>query len=188
MNRDLLAFDEDNARWRNQGKKVSWDERVEMIKEEFPAVRNPDWNLILRDHDVFGRLMRDILKVDQIEPGRAGPRPNLEYERGMQSYREVMALDYSERPFREAFRALTRRASVRSIANKTGLSRSHVMRLLNGSDLPTVEDLRVIATAYGKKPAFFAEYRSEYIMAAIAARLEDEYELTVAIYRKLVRA
>jgi hypothetical protein len=31
------------------------------------------------------------------------------------------------------------------------------------------------------------EYRAEYIIAAIATRLQDEHELTVALYRKLIQ-
>jgi transcriptional regulator with XRE-family HTH domain len=159
-----------------------------MIAEEFPNVMNPDWNVILRDDDIFGRILKDILKVDQMEPGRSGPRPNLDYQRGMQTWREMTGQDYSELPFHEAFAILTRNNSLRTIARKTHISRSKVHRLLSGEDQPTVDDLRSIAEAYGKKPAYFVEYRAEFIMAAIAARLVDETEMTVTLYTKIVRA
>lgn len=187
MSRDLSRFIEDNAGWRQQKKRVPWDERIKMIEEEFPTVRDAEWNVILRDPDVLARVLKDILKVDQIEPGRAGPRPNLDVERGMRTWREMTVGDFSERPFPEAFRILTRGNSVRAIARKTNISKSRVVRLMQGHDHPTVDDLRSIAEAYQKKPPYFVEYRAEYIMAAIATRLADEHEMTVALYKKLVR-
>ena len=188
MRRDLTVFDEDNTKWRSLKKRVPWDERLELIEKEFPGLRNIDFNIVLRDNDIFARLLKDILKVDQMEPGRAGPRPNLDRERGMQSWREWTGKDYSELPFPEAFSLLTRGSSFSQIARKTRLSRSRVYRLRRGTEQPTVDDLRTIASAYGKKPAYFAEYRAEYLTAAFAARLATEAELTVALYLRLVRA
>lgn len=187
MPRDLTAFSEDNQKWRNQRKRIPWDERVKLIDEQFPGIRTADWNIILKDPDVLGRLLKDILKVDQIEPGRAGPRPNLDYERGMQTWREITGQDFSELPFTDALRILSRGQAIRTVARKTNISRPRMYRLMAGIDRPNAEDLRSIAAAYGKKPAYFAEYRAEYILASIAARLANEPEMTIAIYMKLVR-
>lgn len=187
MTKDLSPFINDNVNWRSRNKRVPWEERIELINKHFPATQDPDYNIILRDNDVFGRILRDILKVDQIEPGRAGPRPNLDYERGMQSWKEMTGQDYCEMPFVKAFKMLTRDNSYLVVARKTRISRSRVHRLANGQEPPTIDDLRDIAGAYNKKPAYFAEYRAEFIMAAIATRLADEAEMTTAIYTKLVR-
>ena len=186
MRRDLKIFAEDNQYWRSQDKRVPWEERLSLVEEQFPSIRNPDWNIILRDSEVFGRILKDILKVDQIEPGRAGPRPNIDYERGMQSWREITGQDYSELPFNEAFRLLSRGQSLTQIARKTGISRSKVHRLLQGDERPVIAEMRTVAESYGKKPAYFVEYRTEFIVAAIAARLNQEHETSVAIYRKLI--
>jgi Helix-turn-helix len=188
MARDLRKFDADNARWRERKKRVPWDERVKLIEQEFPSARSADWNDVLRDPDIFARVLKDILKVDQIEPGRAGPRPNLDLERGMRAWREISVGDYSELPFAEAFRILARGQSIRTIARKTSISKSRVERLLQGQDHPNVDDLRMVAKAFKKRPAYFVEYRAEYIMAAIASRLHDEHELTVALYKKLIQS
>jgi DNA-binding phage protein len=187
VTRDLARFVADNAKWKERKKRVPWDERLKLIYEEFPGIADPDWNAILKDPDVLARMLKDILKVDQIEPGRAGPRPNLDIERGLRTWHEMTVGDYAEHPFVEAFRLLTRNHSVRSVAHKTSISKSRVERLLQGQDHPTVEDLRLIAQAYNKKPAFFVEYRAEFIMAAIATRLAQEHEMTVVLYRKLVQ-
>lgn len=188
LRRDLSLFDEDNARWRNDRKRVPWDERVKLIDEQFPGLRNLDFNALLRDNEIFGRILKDILKLDQIEPGRAGPRPNIDPERGMQAWREWTGQDYSELPFAAAFTVLVGERSVSHVARMTGICRSHVYRLLTSVDRPIAQDMRDIAEAFGKRPAYFSEYRAEYLTAAFAARIADEPELTVSLYLKMVRA
>jgi DNA-binding phage protein len=184
--RDLARFADDNLNWKALGKRVPWERRLETIREEFPRARDADWVGIFQDPDIFARILKDILKIDQLELGRAGPRPNLDHERGMRSWNEIQG-DYSELHFIDAFRILTRNNSTRTIARKTDISRARVMRLLAGNDLPSMKDLRAIAQAYNKKPAYFVEYRAEYILATIATRLHNEHELTAALYRKLVQ-
>lgn len=186
--RDLTVFDEDNARWKANKKRVPWQDRLKLIDQEFPSARNADWNVILRDTDVFGRILRDILKIDQLEPGRAGPRPNLDYERGIQSWRELSGQDYCEHPFPQAFRWLTRNDSYAKISRKTHISKTRLFKLAHAEVAPSIDDLRDIASAYGKKPPYFAEYRAEFIMALIAARLREETEMTITLYTKLVRS
>lgn len=188
MKRDLSIFIADNERWRSAKHRVPWKHRVELIKEEFPHVADRDWHGILKDEDVLGRILKDILKVDQMEPGRAGPRPNLDYERGLQTWKEMTGQDYSESPFCESFHWLIRGQSRTTVARKTNLSRTKVHRLLVGTEQPTIDELRVIAEAYGKKPAFFVEYRAEYIMAAVAMELHKRTEMAAHLYTKLVRS
>ena len=188
VNRDLSSFTTDNAFWRQHRKRIPWDLRLQMIEKEFPGARDVDFNVLLRDNDVLARVIRDILKVDQIEPGRAGPRPNLDKERGRQTWREMTGQDFAEDAFPQAFQRLSRGQSFTTIARKVGLGRTRTYELWQGITSPTVDDMRLIATAYGKKPAHFAEYRAEYILANIAARLTRETEMTIAIYMRLVRA
>lgn len=188
VKRDLSVFDQDNAQWRAQKKRVPWEERLRLIEEQFPGVLQLDFNVVLRDNDVFARILKDILKVDQMEPGRAGPRPNLDYERGMRTWKEMVGQDFSELPFHLAFQRLTSGDSFTVIARKTLISRSRVYKLYRGWIPPSVDDLRSVAAAYDKRPAFFVEYRAEYILATIAARLTRETEMTIPLYLKLVRS
>jgi hypothetical protein len=183
---DLSAFDEDNAYWKSRRKRVPWNDRVELIKQHFPSVAANDASQLLKHEDVLGRVLRDILKVEQIEPGKSGPRPPLDYRKGMHGWRQLTGQDYSERPFPEAFRVLSRGQSIRGIARRINYSKSRVERLLRGAEAPTIEDLRVIAELYNKRPAYFIEYRLEMILCAVGARLAENHEMTVALYRRLV--
>ncbi|QBQ74856.1 hypothetical protein [Caudovirales GX15bay] len=186
--RDLSRFTVENEFWRRQRKRIPWMQRLRLIEEEFPGAVEMDANVMLRDGDVLARVIRDILKVDQIEPGRAGPRPNLDVDRGMQTWREMTGQDFSERPFPQAFQSLTNGQSFTGIARRIGQGRTRTYELWNGITPPTVDDMRIIANAYGKKPAYFAEYRAEFVLAHIAARLATETEMTIAIYTRLVRS
>lgn len=188
--RDLTRFIEDNERHKAGAKRrrVPWDERVKLIEEEFPSVRELDWFAALADEDMLVRILRDILKIDQVDPGRGkGQRPALDYARGMQTWNEIMGRQFCSLPFHEAFKLLTREDSIRTIAEKTLMAKSLVHRLLHGDERPTVDHIRQVASAYGKKPGFFLEYRSEYIMAAIMSRLVDDPELVDAVFTKLMR-
>lgn len=173
--------------------RIPWPERVKMIREEFPSVVDIDWVDAMTDplapeeaNDVMIRILEDILQVDQMVPGRRGGRPAPDYERGMQTFREIMRRDFSDLPFCMAFKLLAGSDSATQMARKTGISRSRIHRLVVGSQLPMVEDMRACAKAYGRKPAYFLEYRKEFVLAALASRLEEQPELVTVAYTKIV--
>lgn len=184
---DLSVFLDDNDRWKRAGKRAPWNERLRLIEEHFPHVRDVDFNVVLRDERTFSRLLTDILKVDQIEAGRAGPRPPVEHERGMALWNEWTGADFSRDPFPVTFRRLAGKQSYTQIARRTGLSRPKVFRLMKGTEDPTVSDLRAIADAYGKRPGHFAEYRVAYILALFAAKVELDPDRSVRLYLRLAR-
>jgi transcriptional regulator with XRE-family HTH domain len=192
----LEVFQRDNAKWARRGKAVPWATRVELIKEIFPSVSTIVWEEELQtelDGDqpipvgVFLEILRTIFVVDQTQ-GRKGARGAIDYRAFLQTWRKAAGRDYSESPFRQTFRILARDDSVRAIARKTFISKSRVDRLLAGTERPSVDDLRSIARAYGKDPSYFHEFRAEYIVAALADRLDDDPEQTIVLYRQLMKA
>jgi len=176
----------DLSRFRPEGKKLSNEERTRLIKQTFPTVETLDWKRAFdEDIDLFGRMIRDILKIDQSVPGRPGPRPEPEHVRGMAHLRQLMGEDYTALPFEEAFVILSDQRSLTQLSRKVGLARSRVNRLRLGLVNPTVYDMAQIAEAFGKHPSFFAEYRAFYIVGALMDRLEGSPETSVGLYRKL---
>ncbi len=166
--------------------KVSWETRAKKIHDDFPNVKNLDWNKALeRDMDLFGRVMRDILKLEQASPGRPGPRPSLDMASATKRLNQLMGNDYSMLPFREAFKVLANGRSHRHLASMTGLNRNTVQRLLKGDMEPDGFELAVIAETFGKHPSYFAEWRILYITNAIVSRLEWSPDTAIDIYRKL---
>ena len=84
--------------------------------------------------------------------------------------------------------AVGRRQLYLDLARLAGVIRPHCRTLLQSVDRPTAQNLRDVAEAFGKRPAYFTEYRADYLTAAFAARLAGEPELTVSLYLKMVRA
>lgn len=174
------------------GKRVVWDDRRVIVNEHFPSTAEKDWPELAGDDEAFERMLQDILKVDQAETGRSGPRPNLDWDKGIRSWRQITGQDYTGLPFHQAFRAVARDRSGRvhsmtTIANKTGISRSRVHRLINGAEEPDLQAIALVAQAYGKKPSFFAEHRAEIIARRVIAVLAQNPEYSVSVYRKVVQ-
>ncbi len=166
--------------------KVSWEIRAKMIKAQFPSVENLNWDRALeRDMDLFGRIMRDILKLEQAAPGRPGPRPSLDMAAAKRRMNQLLGNDYTLLPFKEAFRVLAGTRSTRHLASMTGLNRNTVQRLLKGDIEPDGFEMAVIAETFGKHPSYFAEWRILYIANAIVTRLEWSPDTAVDIYRKM---
>lgn len=186
---DLAVFHEQNI----PGRRVNWDERRQLVVEQFPAADEQDWAEIAAVDTAFERMLQDILKYDQREQGRDGPRPNLDWDKGIRSWRQITGQDYTGLPFPQAFRAVARDRSGRAhslstIAHKTGISRSRVHRLINGHEEPDLQSMALVAAAYGKKPSYFVEYRAEIIARRLVAVLVANPEYSVSAYRKVVRS
>lgn len=180
----LAVFVELNGKGK---KKAPWQERVKVVDEVFPSYARLDWRKAFDgDIELFARVMRDILKTDQTEPGRSGPRPNLNRGPALAKLREYMGSDYSELPFPLALQVLAgEKASVRSIAHKTGLARMFTHRLLMGERPVDMVTIETVAKAYKKNPGYFLEYRVAFVLAALGDRLAVSPETSVGLYRRL---
>jgi plasmid maintenance system antidote protein VapI len=170
-----------------KGRKITWDERVELIFEHFPGAKNPDWNSILSDIDTLGEVIRDILRLEQATPGKSGPRPAPEIAAGMKTMRRWTGEDHTVLPFAQAFAVLSRGYSLSHLARKTDLDRNKVNRLLKGEHEPTPMEMDRVARAFGKQPSYFLEFRMAYVLAALAAKLQEAPEATIPLYRKVLK-
>lgn len=179
---DLTPFEEINSLG-----KVPWAKRLELIQEQFPTSLRLDWHQAFEDVDLFGRILRDILKVDQSEPGRSGPRPVLDRKKAQQRLRQFMGRDFSEFPFQEAFRTLAAGRSVRQLATKTGIDRNMIQKLLTGQKDPDLYFLEEIAKAFDKHPSYFLEYRMAFVIGALSEKMAASPEITVDLYKRLRR-
>ena len=177
---DLSAFEQATK------EKAPWDRRAAMISAQFNSVDQLSWRKAFQtDIDLFGRLVKDILKLDQAQPGRPGPRPALDYEQGVARLRQYMGQDYSLDGFRDSLKHLANGRSIRSLARKTGLSKNHIHRLMTGEMQPDAYAMRQIADAFGKHPSYFLEWRSMWIACAIVDRVTLNPEASIALYRKM---
>ena len=138
----------------------------------------------LTDPVVLGRLLNQLLKVDAAEaqPTERGVvRPEPDPVEGAKRLSVLLGERYQMRPFVEAFAELTGDAGVRSIAARTGLSRSTVQRLRSGEVEPSVEHMLIIANAYQRDPVWFVEYRTATLTAAVENSLRQNPETSAAM-------
>lgn len=185
---DLSPFAVANAR------RTTWSERVALVHQRFPStdMGTDAWvRAFDRDIEMMGAILRDVLKADQAEPGRPGPRRGLDAPRATPRLDEWMGKDptdhpYTNLPFPSAFGILRRSQSLRHVERKTQISRAHLHRLLSGAHPPTLRQMEQIAEAYGKRPSWFLEYRVGAIMSAIAEGFADSPEHSVRIYESMV--
>ena len=171
-------------------RKENWNKSYKEIKTKFPHVDSLNWDLALEsDPKLFTSLLNDLLKAEG-KRSRPGKRPTLDRNIAESEFAKIKALDFSDQPFPIAFKALTHGRSIRNICHKTGLDRSYVHRLLGGRNqepitLPSFEAMEKIATAFGKEPSYFMEYRQAFILFALDRFLTDAPETSVLWFNKL---
>jgi len=169
-------------------KRVPWSERIKVIKDQFPAVDNLKWDLALRnDPDLFGNILRDVLRHEHAEPGKDGPKPEVSYRDGIGTINRWKGEDHSDLPFKIAFRNLGHKMSMATLAKKTSMSKMNVYRLLRGEKEPHADEMLLIAKAFKKDPAYFVEWRAGYILAYLSECIEKTPETSLGIYKKLKR-
>lgn len=161
----------------------TWDQTVARVHVQYPNTASLDWREALKDYDLMGRVMRDVLRVGNT-PQRRGHRPLPDFDAGMALFRQLRGEDFTVLPFTEAFAALAATRSGRGLAHKTGITRTQVQRLLTGVR-PSLVELELIAEAFGKTPFFFQEYRNAHICALLAAELDRSPETSIGIVRGL---
>lgn len=178
--KDLTKFDGLNKR-----KKVPWEERRALINQEFPSTVKLDWYRAFEDIDLFGRILRDILKIEQARPGRSGPRPVLDRETAQVRLRQMMGQDFTELDFTEAVYVLSGGVSQRELAAKVGLDRNLLQRIFSGKRVPDLYTMEVFAEYFGKDPSYFLEYRMAYVLSALGEKMSSAPEMTIDLYKRL---
>lgn len=181
----ITTFKQLNEADKARGKKTPWEERYRMVEEQFPSVAKLDWNKVFAaDPVIFGRIINDIIKADTSTPGKAGKRPSLDTEVADAGWTRLRNEDYAVEPFVQVFNKMKEHRSISTLANKTGLNRSYVFKLLHGEVNPSVYDMQQIAKAFGKLPSFFYEYRVAYLCSLICTQMDKHPEASIVYYTK----
>jgi transcriptional regulator with XRE-family HTH domain len=181
----LEVFDELNSRDR----KVPWRDRFEVIQNQFPSVVALDWEKVFRsDPTIMGNILNDIIKVEVAPKGRPGKRPALEKEQAREVLSRYKSEDYTLLPFAKAVNRLKETQSVRQFARKVSMSPTYAYNLMMGYRDPSVEDMELVASAYGKNPSYFYEYRVAYVTSLMAERMDYAPESSIIYYERAVQA
>lgn len=167
----------------SSSRRAPWEENIRKIKETYPSVGSLDWSRAM-DSDAFAHVMGDLLKAEG-KRSRPGKRPALSRPLAEAELAKLSGDSYAESDFKTAFRALTYGRSIRGIANKVGLQKDYVHRLLNGTSQPSFEAMEKIAQAYRKDPSYFLEYRIAYVLMVMDQYLTDSPETATVWYLRM---
>lgn len=185
LQEQLEPFEELNSR----EKKVPWKERYEVVKTQFPSVQSLDWEKVFRsDPTIMGNILNDIIKVQVAPKGRPGKRPALDKEQARDILKQYQGEDYTLLPFPKAVTRLKQQQSVRQFARKVSMSPTYAYKLMTGAKPPTVEDMELVAEAYGKDPSFFYEYRVAFIATLMVERVDYAPEASIIYYERAMQA
>lgn len=168
-----------------RSERIPWDDRLATVHRQYPSTDQRDWSEALRDYDLMGALIRDILKVESA-PKRRGQRPSLDIEAGEARLRQLWGDEWTTLPFAEAFRLLSGSLSRRAVGERVGVPRATVQRLLDGLE-PTGQEMERIAAAFGKPPTYFREYRVGLVCGFLVEYFADAPEASVALAHRLSR-
>jgi hypothetical protein len=162
--------------------KQSWKLKEDRVKSVYPDILNVNWSEVFsRDPDAFTKLLGEVIKSEG-RGSKPGKRPQLARGDAEVKLAKIGAEDFSENEFHTAFKILVGDRSLMNIANKTGLNKSYVQRLLNQTTQPSLEAMETIATAFGRQPSYFLEYRVAHILAMMESFLMSSPETTAGWY------
>lgn len=167
-------------------KRIPWVERSELIKKRFPSTARLDWYEVFRqDPAILGKIVNDIIKLDQARSGKPGKRPSLEENDAQDKLRKLQDEDYSDMEFVPTLKLLAGTRSIRALSRKISLEKSYVHKLLTSKIEPPVQVIEQIAEAFGKHPSFFLEYRIYYVLAMLNHKLTQSPESSIIFYNRL---
>lgn len=165
-----------------------WDARIQDAHTAYPATATELTKTVTRrvvdGEEVIARLLRDLLSIDNVEV-RRGQRPRLDVDEGRRLLNELRGQDYTVEPFHIAFRALAGSRSLENLTRRTGMSKANLSRLLAKKKLPRVDELETIAEAFGKRPMYFAEYRTAMFTAIVQNHLAADPDRSAALAHQM---
>lgn len=167
----------------------AWADRLSDVRRDWPSTEHNQAQILdaIADYDLLGRVMRDVLRVGYEAP-RRGQRSPLEWSDGQARLRSLAAERSglaSNESFAAAFARLADGHSIEAMADVTGMGIAQLDCLLDGRHAPTDDEMVQIATAFGKPPTYFLEYRIQFICATLATNLAASPERTIDLLVRL---
>ena len=172
-----------------KGSAADWDN----AKRWFPERSVEDWvGLFDRAphilHSILGDIYRESKAETEREEGRAriGRRPKA-IDGNLEELYSMITPRYSMEPFAEAVRALIGNRSLRAFAARIPTHHNTLNRLIKGVTPLDRTKLEAIARAGRVHPAYFREWREQFILDAVAAVLHAKPNLSIRVHKEMQR-
>lgn len=140
--------------------------------------------------DVMHALLGDIYIVHEYEErkqrgeGRDGRR-TMPRDANMDKLWEITTPRFSMQPFGLAVRELIGERSLRQFAAKVPMDHRELSRMMRGQSQVTAFYMEKIAKVGGVSPAFFMEYRMQFVTEVMLAVFRARPNLSIGVYKKL---
>lgn len=133
--------------------------------------------------DAMHSLLADFIKQVHAQPGRIGQRPMPREE--VVDFHSLLYGEDNDQPLVDVLPKLIQ-VSERAFCDLIAMSRTQYRRMLRGEYDPDVGELRMIAAAVKKPPAYFVEYRKAMAMAAFLNLIDERPGIATMLYKQYI--
>lgn len=165
----------------------------EQIQERYPAVKALEdggeraWVAAFTARpEAVHALIGDFIKQAHAVPGRIGQRP-MPKEAAV-DFQAMIYGHENDDPLTVVLPRLLRERGISERAFCRGLhiSRTQFQRILAGEHRPQAAELRTLAQAVKRPPAYFVEYRKLMILEALERFMDERPNVSTTLYRDMV--
>jgi len=144
------------------------------------------WEAVFRAKpEVMHAILADYIKHRYAVPGVVGQRP-MPREADVDIEELLRGPDVNMRPLVDVLPELMAVGKTR-FARQVCMTPNQFNLLLAGRYSPTLPELRLIAEAVDRNPAFFIEYRRQLVMTALEHLFTIQPNIATSLYRKFVQ-
>lgn len=156
---------------------------LKVLASPTPTKRCEDaWVAVFTAHpDIMVRLLQDLIKQTYAVPGRIGQRPMPKEEEV--DLNALLYGEFSDEPLIAVLPGLMRGMSERAFCARIFMSRTQFQRMMKGEYEPDMNEIRMIAVAVRKSPAFFMEYRVQAAQKAFLTLITERPGIATKLYR-----
>jgi transcriptional regulator with XRE-family HTH domain len=157
----------------------------------FKEPSESDWvDLFDRNPSVLHAILGDIFRVvksdeaKQRGEGRDGRRTKV-INGSLRELEAMITPRYSQEPFGEAVKDLIGSRSLRQFAAKVPMDHRELSRLMRGQSKLSVYYLERIAAAGKVHPAFFTEWREQFVISAVQRAFRSRPNMSITAVKQL---
>lgn len=169
--------------------KAEWERIIAGIHRRRPSTAQPEWARLLDDPDRLASVLRDTIRLRPTDSdATTGPRDMPELDEANRLLRDLTGdQEYTCLPFTEALANLVRARgwSVRQLARRINVSHQQAHCYMTGTRSPALDDMGLIAEAFGKPQTYFREYRALVIAAEVAEAMNRDPDRSAAICNRM---
>jgi hypothetical protein len=180
------------TKWRNSTRPRGRGADFDNAREYFTLPDTGAWmDRMAADPGIFTQLLSDIWRETRAEQERLagqakiGRRPKV-IEGSLSELWDMVTPKYAVDPFPEALTALAGTVSPAEFQHKTMIAPDTFRKMLRGEALDMWR-LEVVARAYSVSPAYFREWRTDYVLTVVAELLSAQPNLSIRYSKFLAR-